>query len=161
VIAAVNGAAFAGGLELALACDFIYAATGARFALTETTLGIMPGASGTQTLPRAAGARRAKEIILAGKPFTAEQAHDWGIVNRLCDPAALMDETLDTARAIAANAPLAVRQARQSIDGGAALPLDKAMLHEIECYEKLIATADRREGISAFNQKRKPRFTGR
>jgi enoyl-CoA hydratase/carnithine racemase len=72
-----------------------------------------------------------------------------------------MDETLDTARAIAANAPLAVRQARQSIDGGAALPLDKAMLHEIECYEKLIATADRREGISAFNQKRKPRFTGR
>lgn len=161
VIAAVNGAAFAGGLELALACDFIYAVAAARFALTETTLGIMPGAGGTQTLSRAAGARRAKEIILAGKPFTAEQAHDWGIVNRLCAPGALMDETLDTARAIAANAPLAVRQARQSIDGGAALPLDKAMLHEIECYEKLIATTDRREGISAFNQKRKPRFTGR
>jgi enoyl-CoA hydratase len=161
VIAAVNGAAFAGGLELALACDFIYAATGARFALTETTLGIMPGAGGTQTLPRAAGARRAKEIILAGKSFTAVQAHDWGIVNRLCAPDALMDETLVTARAIAANAPLAVREACKSIDGGAALPLDKAMLHEIECYERLIATSDRREGIAAFNEKRKPRFTGR
>jgi enoyl-CoA hydratase/carnithine racemase len=161
VIAAVNGAAYAGGLELALACDFIYAARGARFALTETTLGIMPGAGGTQTLPRAAGVRRAKEIILAGKPFSAEAAHDWGIVNRLCEPGSLMDETLDTARAIAANAPLAVRQARKSIDGGVALPLAKAMLHEIECYGRLVETSDRREGVAAFNEKRKPRFTGR
>ena len=161
VIAAVNGAAFAGGLELILACDFAYAAKTARFALTETTLGIMPGAGGTQTLARAAGERRAKEIILAGKPFSAEEALSWGIVNKLCDPARLMDETLATARAISANAPLAVRQAKRAIQGGQHLPLDKAMTFEIECYECLVETEDRREGIRAFNEKRKARFKGR
>jgi enoyl-CoA hydratase/carnithine racemase len=161
VIAAVNGAAFAGGLELILACDFAYAAKTARFALTETTLGIMPGAGGTQTLARAAGERRAKEIILAGKPFSAKQALSWGIVNKLCEPARLMDETLATARAISANAPLAVRQAKRAIQGGQHLPLDKAMTFEIECYERLVETEDRREGIQAFNEKRKARFKGR
>ncbi len=161
VIAAVNGAAFAGGLELVLACDFAYAATGARFALTETTLGLIPGAGGTQTLPRAVGERRAKEIVLTGRPFDAEQALAWGVVNRLCAPDRLMAETLETARAIVTNAPLAVRQAKKLIQGGLQRPLDQAMRFEIECYEKLIATADRREGIAAFNAKRKPRFAGR
>ena len=161
VIAAVNGAAFAGGLELILACDFAYAAKTARFALTETTLGIMPGAGGTQTLARAAGERRAKEIILAGKPFSAEEALSWGIVNKLCEPAGLVDETLATARAIAANAPLAVRQAKRAIQGGHHLPLDKAMAFEIECYERLVETEDRREGIQGFNEKRQARFRGR
>src|SRR5690349_8083632 len=84
LIAAVNGAAYAGGCELALACDFIYAAESARFALTEVTLGIMPGACGTQNLPRAVGVRRAKELILTGTPFTAEQALAWGMVNKVC-----------------------------------------------------------------------------
>src|ERR1700732_873629 len=92
VIAAVNGAAVAGGLEIALCCDFVYAAEHARFALTEVTLGIMPGAGGTQTLPRAVGARRAKEILLTGRPFSAEQAHDWGMVNRICKADALLNE---------------------------------------------------------------------
>jgi enoyl-CoA hydratase len=161
VIAAVNGAAFAGGLELVLACDFAYAAATARFALTETTLGLMPGAGGTQTLPRAIGERRAKEIILTGQPFDAAQALAWGVVNRLCPAETLMAETLETARTIAANAPLAVRQAKRSIHGGMQRPLDQAMRFEIECYEKLVATADRREGIAAFNAKRKPRFVGR
>ena len=161
VIAAVNGAAFAGGLELVLACDFAYAAATARFALTETTLGLMPGAGGTQTLPRAVGERRAKEIILTGQPFDAAQALAWGVVNRLCPAETLMAETLATARTIAANAPLAVRQAKRSIHGGMQRPLDQAMRFEIECYEKLVATADRREGIAAFNAKRKPRFVGR
>ena len=160
VIAAVNGAAFAGGLELVLACDFAYAAATARFALTETTLGLMPGAGGTQTLPRAVGERRAKEIILTGQPFDAPQALAWGVVNRLCQSEKLMAETLETARTIAANAPLAVRQAKRSIHGGLQRPLDQAMRFEIECYEKLVATADRREGIAAFNAKRKPRFVG-
>ena len=86
VIGAVNGAAYAGGCELALCCDFIYAAETARFALTEVTLGIMPGAGGTQSLPRAVGERRAKEIILTGRPFTALEAYEWGMVNRLCAP---------------------------------------------------------------------------
>ena len=160
VIAAVNGAAFAGGLELMLACDFAYAAATARFALTETTLGLMPGAGGTQTLPRTVGERRAKEIVLGGRPFSAENALAWGMVNRLCAPGRLMAETLETARAIAANAPLAVRQAKKSIHGGLQRPLDAAMRFEIECYEKLVATSDRREGIAAFNEKRKPRFVG-
>ena len=84
VIAAVNGAAYAGGMEIALCADFIYAAENARFALTEVTLGIMPGAGGTQNLPRAVGGRRAKEILLTGKPFTVQQAFEWGMVNRIC-----------------------------------------------------------------------------
>ena len=110
VIAAVNGAAFAGGTEIALCCDFIYAAEHARFALTEVTLGIMPGAGGTQNLPRAMAARRAKEILLTGRPFTAQQAFDWGMVNRLCKADALLPEALETAATIADNAPISTRQ---------------------------------------------------
>jgi enoyl-CoA hydratase/carnithine racemase len=106
IIAAVNGAAFAGGMELALGCDFIYAAQSARFALTEVTLGIMPGAAGTQNLPRAVGVRRAKELVLTGTPFTAEQAYEWGMVNKVCADSDLMGEVLATARRIAANAPV-------------------------------------------------------
>src|SRR3546814_10098383 len=85
IIAAVNGAAYGGGCEFALAADFAYAARRARFALTEVTLGIMPGAMGTQNLPRACGPRRAKEILLTGSPFTADEALEWGIVNKVCD----------------------------------------------------------------------------
>ena len=161
VIAAVNGHAFAGGLELMLACDFAYAVSNARFALTEVTLGIMPGAGGTQTLARAAGERRAKEIILTGRPFSAAEAHDWGIVNSLHDPDGLMDAALDTAVRIASNAPLAIREARRSIHGGLALPLEDGMRLEIDGYNRLVPTDDRREGIRAFNEKRKPRFEGR
>ena len=161
VIAAVNGHAFAGGLEMMLACDFAYAVKEARFALTEVTLGIMPGAGGTQTLARAAGERRAKEIILTGKPFRAAEALDWGIVNALCEPDELMPAALATAAQIAANAPLAVREARRSIHGGLQLSLTDGMRFEIECYNRLIATEDRIEGIAAFNEKRKPQFKGR
>src|SRR5205807_7980753 len=101
VIAAVNGAAYAGGCELALCCDFIYAAETARFALTEVTLGIMPGAGGTQTLPRAVGERRAKEIILTGKPFGAAEAERWGMVSRVVPAAELVAAALATAETIA------------------------------------------------------------
>src|ERR1700692_2933587 len=97
VIGAINGAAYAGGCELALCCDFLYAAETARFALTEVTLGIMPGAGGTQNLPRAVGSRRAKEILLTGRPFSAQQAFEWGMVNRLCKPETLLTDALDTA----------------------------------------------------------------
>src|ERR1700744_2522651 len=103
IIAAVNGAAYAGGMEISLCCDFIYASENARFALTEVTLGIMPGAGGTQTLPRAVGARRAKEILLTGRPFTAQQAFEWGMVNRICPADALLAEALETAATIAGN----------------------------------------------------------
>ena len=161
IIAAVNGPAFAGGLEMVLACDFAYAVKNARFALTEVTLGIMPGAGGTQTLARAAGERRAKETILTGKPFGAAEALHWGIVNALYEPEALMPAALETASRIAANAPLAVRQARRSIHGGLQMDLDAGMRFEIECYNRLIPTEDRHEGIAAFNEKRKPNFKGR
>ena len=90
VIAAVNGHAYAGGLEMALACDFAYAVPGARFALTEVTIGIMPGAGGTQNLPRAVGERRAKEIILTGRPFSAAEALEWGVLNRVVEPEQLL-----------------------------------------------------------------------
>src|SRR5438309_3412641 len=101
VIGAINGAAYAGGCELALCCDFVYAATIARFALTEVTLGIMPGAGGTQNLPRAVGERRAKELILTGLPFSAEEAEAWGLVNKVLPPEGLRDAVLATARRIA------------------------------------------------------------
>jgi enoyl-CoA hydratase/carnithine racemase len=161
VIAAVNGAAFAGGLEIALCCDFIYAAEHARFALTEVTLGIMPGAGGTQNLPRAVGARRAKEIMLTGRPFTVQQAYEWGMVNRICTADALMDEAMETAAVIAANAPISTRQIKQSVNYGLNMDLRSGMMFEIEAYNRMVPTEDRREGIRSFNEKRKPDFEGR
>jgi enoyl-CoA hydratase/carnithine racemase len=122
VIAAVNGAAFGGGCEIALLCDFIYAASNARFALTEVTLGIMPGLGATQTLARTAGARRAKEVILTGAPFSAEEALAWGVANRICEPGRLLDEALAAAGRVAANAPLSVRAIKRAIDAGADRP---------------------------------------
>jgi enoyl-CoA hydratase/carnithine racemase len=161
IIAAVNGPAYAGGLELALMCDFIYAARSARFALTEVSLGIIPGAGGTQNLPRAVGERRAKEIILTARAFSAEDAHAWGMVNRLCEAGEVLPAALDTAAAIAANAPLAVKQAKKSIRYGGQMDLRTAYRFEVEAYNQLVDTDDRREGILAFNEKRKPRFQGR
>jgi len=161
LIGAINGAAFAGGLELALCCDFAYASEAARFALTEVTLGIMPGAGGTQNLPRTIGERRAKEVILTGRPFSAQEALAWGMVNRLCPPGEVLGAVLETAQAIAANAPLSVRQAKKSITQGLQMDRASGMLFEIEAYYQLIPTEDRMEGIRAFNEKRKPVFKGR
>ncbi len=159
VIAAVNGHAFGGGLELALACDFVYAARGARFALSEVSLGIMPGGCGTQNLARAAGERRAKELILTAQPFTADEGAAWGVVSRVCDDA--LKDALATAGKIAANAPLAVRQAKKSIHYGLQTDLLTGYRFEIEAYNQLVGTEDRHEGVRAFNEKRKPRFQGK
>jgi len=161
VIAALNGHAYAGGLETALTCDFIYAVSTARFALTEVTLGIMPGAGGTQNLPRAVGERRAKEIILTGRPFSAQEAHEWGLVNRILEPAQLMPAALETARTIAGNAPLSVRQAKKSMHFGLQMELKTAFRFEVEAYNHLVGTEDRLEGVRAYNEKRKPVFRGR
>lgn len=161
IIAAVNGHAYAGGLEMVLASDFAYGQSGTRFALTEVTIGIMPGAGGTMTLPRTVGERRAKEIILTGRPFTAEQALEWGILNALHAPDALEEAALDTARTIAGNAPLSVRQAKKSIHFGLQMDLRTGLRFEIEAYNRLVPTEDRREGILSFNEKRKPLFKGR
>lgn len=160
VIAAVNGHAYAGGLETVMVCDFAYAANTARFALTEVTIGIMPGGGGTQTLPRIVGERRAKEIILTGKPFSAEQARDWGILNKTCEPGALMAEVLETAHTICDNAPLSVKQAKKSIHQGLQMDLKRGLAFEVEAYNRLVDTTDRREGVLAFNERRKPAFRG-
>lgn len=160
LIAAVNGAAYGGGCEIAAAADFIYAASHARFALTEVTLGIMPGTGGTQNLARAVGERRAKELILSGLPFTSAEAQAWGLVNRVVEPAGLMEATMTIARGIAANGPIAVRQAKQAIHRGLQMSLPDGMAFEIEAYNRLVPTADRREGVLAFNEKRKPVFRG-
>jgi enoyl-CoA hydratase len=161
VIAAVNGAAFAGGMEIALGCDFIYAAQSARFALTEVTLGIMPGAAGTQNLPRAVGVRRAKELVLTGTPFTAEQALAWGMVNKVCPDAQLMTEVRAVAERIAANAPVSARQVKKALDKATELDRSTGYAFEIEAYNRTIPTEDRQEGINAFNEKRKPKYKGR
>ena len=118
VIAAVNGAAYGGGTEIALACDFIHAAETAHFALTETKLGIIPGGGGTQNLPRAVGLRRAKELIYSTTPFSAVEALEWGMVNRVWPQEQLIPEVLALARRIAANGPIAVRQAKHAMTVG-------------------------------------------
>jgi enoyl-CoA hydratase len=161
VIAAVNGAAYAGGMEISLCADFIYAAEHARFALTEVTLGIMPGAGGTQNLPRAVGSRRAKEILLTGRPFSVQDAFEWGMVNRICPAGTLLAEALETASIIAGNAPIATRQIKQSVNMGLNTDLPTGMMFEIEAYNRMVPTDDRREGILAFNEKRKPVYRGR
>jgi enoyl-CoA hydratase len=161
VIAAVNGAAYAGGCELALAADFAYASSEARFALTEVTIGIMPGVGGTQNLPRAVGLRRAKEIILTGVPFTAQQAYEWGMVNAVLPASELMPAALATAARIADNAPISVRQAKKSMHYGSQMDLASGLAFEAQAYERMVATQDRREGIDSFNEKRKPKFKGR
>jgi enoyl-CoA hydratase len=161
VIGAVNGAAYGGGCEIAAATDFVYAATHARFALTEVTLGIMPGGGGTQTLARAVGERRAKELILSGLPFSADEAERWGLVNRVLPPDELLPAALAIAGRIAANGPISVRQAKQAVHRGLQMSLADGLTFEIEAYNRLVPTADRREGVLAFNERRKPNFQGK
>ena len=160
VIGAINGAAYGGGCELAAAVDFAYVAHGARFAQTEVKIGIIPGAGGTQTLARAVGERRAKELILTGEVFTAEQALDWGLANAIYPIEELLPAALKTATAIATNAPIAVRQAKLAIGRGGGLGLADGLAMEIEAYNRTIPTEDRREGVAAFNERRAPVFRG-
>ncbi len=160
IIGAVNGHAYGGGLEMALCCDFIYASQTARFALPEVTLGIMPGMGGTQNLPRVLGERRAKELLLTGQPFTAEQALDWGMVNQIAPASEVLAQAVATAQKIAANAPLSVRQIKKSVRYGTQMDIKNAYRFEVEAYNRLVDTQDRLEGVAAFNEKRKPVFKG-
>lgn len=161
MIAAVNGPAYGGGCEIALACDFAYASTAARFALTEVKLGIMPGSGGTQNLPRAIGQRRAMEVLLTGDPVSAEQALEWGMVNKLVEPKELFSTVLETATRIANNAPISTRQIKNAVRQGMQMDIRSGMLFELQAYNRCVPTEDRLEGVLAFNKKRSARFKGR
>jgi enoyl-CoA hydratase/carnithine racemase len=161
VIGAINGHAFGGGLEIALTCDFLYASQDARFAFPEVTLGIMPGMGGTQNLPRALGERRAKELIMTGRPFSAAEACEWGLVNQMTTSDQVLPLALETAQKIASNAPLSVKQIKKSIRYGGQMELRTAYRFEVEAYNHLVDTDDRREGVAAFNEKRPAVFKGR
>ena len=121
----------------------------------------MPGAAGTQNLPRAVGVRRAKELVLTGTPFAAEQALAWGMVNKVCPDAQLMAEVRAVAERIAANAPVSARQVKKALDKATELDRMCGYAFEIEAYNRTIPTEDRQEGINAFNEKRKPKYKGR
>lgn len=160
LIAAVNGDCMGGGLELALACDFIYCAEQARFAMPEGKLGIMPGAAGTQNLPRAVGERRARELIMTGRIFTAAQAQQWQLVNEVLPAGGLLDAVQQVAGEIAALGPLSVKQIKKSIRVAGQTDLETGYEFEIAAYNRLVPSADRVEGVAAFNEKRPPKFTG-
>ncbi len=160
VIAAVNGAAFGGGLELALACDIRVASDTARFALTETSLGIIPGSGGTQRLPRLIGHGRAKDLIFTARQVSAQSALEIGLVEYVTRAEDVLDEALAIAGRIASNAPIAMRQAKFAIDKGANVDLHTGLAIEQSAYEKTIPTLDRLEGLQAFREKRAPIFQG-
>lgn len=161
IIGAINGAAYGGGCEIAAALDFIYVAQTARFAQTEVRIGIIPGAGGTQTLARSIGEKRAKELILTGRVFSAQEALDWGLANAVYPASELLDAALNTAQVIANNAPIATRQAKQAIHKGMQVSLSDGLAFEIEAYNRCVPTEDRREGVAAFNEKRQAVFQGR
>ncbi|WP_027389657.1 enoyl-CoA hydratase/isomerase family protein [Chrysiogenes arsenatis] len=161
IIAAANGFALGGGLELALACDFIYASAKAKFGLPEVGLGVIPGFGGTQNLTRRIGAGRAKELIFTGRVISAEKALAWGIVNEVCPPEALLATVLDVAREIATKGPLAVSRAKEAVQSGANMALDDAYRLEAALFGTLFATDDQREGMNAFIEKRPATFVGK
>jgi methylglutaconyl-CoA hydratase len=161
VIAALNGAAFGGGLELALACDLRIAAVTAELGLTEVRLGIIPGAGGTQRLARLAGVAAAKELILTGRRVSATRAYSLGIVSEVVPAEGLPAATTRLAREIATAAPLATAAAKQAIDGGIELTLEDGLALEAKCYEEVLASEDRNEGLAAFAEKRPPVYKGK
>ena len=161
IIGAINGAAYGGGCELAAALDFIYVAENAKFAQTEVNLGIIPGIGGTQNLSRAIGEKKAKELIFTGAVFSATQAYEWGLANKIFPLKILLDKTLDAAKLISEKGPIAIKQAKIAINKGIQMSLLDGMAFEIEAYNRTISTEDRKEGIKAFNEKRKPDFIGK
>jgi enoyl-CoA hydratase len=160
-IAAVNGFALGGGCELALACDIRYAASTARLGQPEINLGIIPGWGGTQRLARVAGVGVAKELIFTGRTVGADEAARRGLVEAVFEPDELMEKTLELARLIASKSPLALAAAKQAINRALQGEHAANLEHEAESFGRLFASEDAREGLSAFVEKREPRFTGR
>ena len=161
IIAAVHGYALGGGMEFALNCDFIIASDDAVFGLTETALGIIPGGGGTQLLPRRIGGARAKELIFSARRINAKEAETIGLVLKVVPTDRLDKEVETTIRAIAANAPISLREAKRAVDLGLERDLKNGLKVEREAYNITLATEDRNEGLRAFAEKRKPNFQGR
>ena len=161
VIAAVNGFALGGGFELALACDFILAARGAKVGMPEVTLGVIPGMGGTQRLVQRVGVARARELIYTGALIDADAAARIGLVNEVTEPAELLPRARAVAAEIAARAPLAVAAAKQALRRGPDLPLADGIALERRLFCGLFATHDQKEGMRAFLEKRAPVWTGR
>ncbi|WP_437723399.1 enoyl-CoA hydratase-related protein [Sorangium sp. So ce861] len=162
VIAAINGVAFGGGLELALLCDLRVAAPHAELALPETSLGIIPGAGGTQRLPRVVGEARAKEMILLGRKLAAAEALAWGLVNRVSpEGTPVVDDAIAWIEPIASGAPIAQAAALRAIEDGYDVPLDLGLEIERVHYDETLRSEDRLEALRAFAEKRKPVYRGR
>jgi enoyl-CoA hydratase/carnithine racemase len=161
VIAAVEGFAMGGGCELAVLSDLVVCSETAVFAVPEVTRGIFPGIGGTQLLPRIVGAPMAKEMIFTGRRVDAGEAKAIGLVNHVVPAGQARAKALEIAATIADNGPIAVRQAKKAINWGGETDLETGMILAIEAYNNTVTTDDRLEGVRAFNEKRKPRFTGR
>lgn len=161
VIAAINGVAFGGGLEMALACDLRIASNHIKLGLTETSLGIIPGAGGTQRLPRLIGIGKAKELIYTARKISAEEAYKLGIVEHIVSKEKLMEKAMQLAEEMAQNAPLALVQAKSAINTGLETDLITGLKIEQLAYHALISTEDRQEGLRAFQEKRRPVYHGK
>lgn len=161
VIAVMNGHALGGGLELALACDLRIAQAGARLGLPETGLAIIPGAGGTQRLPRLIGLGKAKELIFTGASLQAEEAIQIGLIERISVADSLMNDAISLAKQIIKNGPLALKEAKQAIQSSLDHDLHTGLKKEYEAYLRLIDTEDRTEGLQAFQEKRTPQYRGR
>lgn len=160
VIAAVNGPALGGGCEIALACDLRIAARSATFGQPEIRYGILPGAGGTQRLPRLVGPARAKELLFSGDIIDADEAHRIGLVNRVADDDALAGQAFTWAGKLAEMPQFALRLTKNAVNDGADLALDSGLAIEARCFEMVFSSRDREEGLSAFLEKRKPTFPG-
>lgn len=161
LIAAVNGLAFGGGCELALSCDLIVAGESARFAQPEIKLGIMPGAGGTQRLAAAIGPHRTMEMVLTGEPISAEQAHAFGLVNRLVPDHKVLETALELAKLVAGRPQVAVKLAREAVKVGVERTLAEGHKVERRNYRLLYDTEDQAEGMAAFLEKREPKYKHR
>lgn len=161
IIAAINGYALGGGLEYALSCDFRFASSTAKIGAPESNLGVIPGAGGTQRLPRLVGVAKAKEIIFTGRKYTAEECLSFGLVDRVFEPDALLPETLKFAEELAGRAPQSIRLCKFAIDRGMEMDLASALDLEATLYGLVHSTYDAKEGLTAFLEKRTPKFEGR
>ncbi|MCA1039419.1 enoyl-CoA hydratase/isomerase family protein [Bacillus infantis] len=160
-IAAINGFAFGGGMELALSCDFRLAAQGTKMGLTETSLAIIPGAGGTQRLPRLIGQAKALELILTARRLTSEEALHYGLLTKAVPQDQLLEECLKLAEEMLANGHVALQQAKFAVKQGMNADLQTGLQIERKAYEVTIPTEDRLEALQAFSEKRKPEFKGR